>query len=105
PSVDRLSSWPPADAHLPWRPDSPARRRLREPLLDREGRRWGFHRGGRGARFLAGRAGRRRGGERPALRVGDVVVPAAGIAERGGRRPRQSTRTGPAARLDRDPAP
>ena len=46
----RLSAEPPADAHVPRRADHAARGRLRQLLLDREGRRRGLHRRGPGDR-------------------------------------------------------
>ena len=60
------------------------RRRVRQPLPDREGRRWGVHQRRRGRRGGAGRGGRDRGAERGPLRAG------AGCASGGWRRPRRS---------------
>ena len=53
PALGRLPARPPADAHVPRRADPAARRRLRQPLPDREGRRRGLHRRRRGARRAA----------------------------------------------------
>ena len=52
-ALGRLPAGPSADAQLPRRADPAARRRLRQPLSDREGRRRGLHRRGRGARHAA----------------------------------------------------
>ena len=59
---------------VPRRADPAPRRRLREPVPDREGGRRGLHRGGRGARHAARRAGGGRDRERAPLRVGDALA-------------------------------
>ena len=73
----------PADDVVPGRADLSARRRVRQPLPDREARGRGFHRGGRAAHRAARRTGRGRDRERPPLRVlRQVDAPARGARRR-----------------------
>ena len=79
------------------RADRAPRRRLREPVPDREGQRRGLQPRGRGARHAARRAGRGRDRERAPVRVGDALAGPARVADRGrqraGRRDASSARS------------
>ena len=104
PSFGRVSTKPPAHADVPRRPDRPARRRLRQPLPHREGRRAGLHRRGRGAHPPPRRAGGRRDRERAPLRVLDPLAPPARgpQRDRGGPRVRGRARAAPRPRRPAD---
>ena len=97
--VRRVPRQPPADADVPGRADPGPRRRLRQPLPDREARRRPVRRRRRGAADRARRGGRGRHRQRPPLRRG---APAAALD--GGRRradPRPAVRRGPGRRAHR----
>ena len=68
PGVVRVPAEPPADGHLPGGADPGPSRGLRQPLPDREAGRRRVHRAGRGPDGRAGRGGRDRDRERPAVR-------------------------------------
>ena len=85
PALGRLPAEPSADDELPRRAGAAARDRLRQPLPDREAGRRRLHRGRPGARRAARLAGRRRDRERAPVRVGDPLVAAARVADRGQR--------------------
>ena len=64
PALGRLPAEPPADDDVPRRADPPARRRVREPLPDRQAGRERVHRRGRGAHAAPRRPGGGRDRER-----------------------------------------
>ncbi len=103
PAFRRLPSRPSADALVPRRAGRAARDRLRQPLPDGEGGRR-LHGRGRGDRRAARLAGRGRDRERAPVRVGDALVDAARVPQRGRRRARQRARARPAAADRRQPA-
>src|SRR5207244_842420 len=81
------------------------RRRLREPLPDREGERLRLYAGRRRGRDAARRAGGGRDRERAALRIRNALAAAARGAERDRKRARGGDRAQAAAGADRAGAP
>ena len=97
-AVGRVSAQPSCDAHVPRGADPLARRRLREPVPDRERRRRRLHDGGPGARDAARLPGCRSHRERTALRVREALVGPARVLDRGGECPRDRRRAASDAR-------
>ena len=97
-AVGRGPTRTPADAELPRRADHAARRRVREPLPHREGRRRRLHDEDEELVDAPRRPGGRGDRERAPLRGGDALVAPARVAERGRERARDGDRSRAAAR-------